>query len=147
FALTVALQDPRLEVLGITTAWGDTHTRALLVRRLLATLGRQNVPVAEGPVTRDSVPFTQKKWAEGAQDRAPAPDAIDFIRQQVRKRPGEITLVALAPLSNVEALQQRDPEALHELKQVFLMAGSIYAGYFQNGVIPTSQPSAEYNVV
>jgi hypothetical protein len=28
-------------VIGITTAWGDTHTRTLLVRRLLAALGRQ----------------------------------------------------------------------------------------------------------
>src|SRR6266478_7617955 len=41
FALAIALQDPHLEVIGITTAWGDTRTRALLVRRLLATLGRQ----------------------------------------------------------------------------------------------------------
>ncbi|MBV8741307.1 MAG: nucleoside hydrolase, partial [Sinobacteraceae bacterium] len=39
FALAVALKDPRLEVIGITTAWGDTRTRTLLVRRLLATLG------------------------------------------------------------------------------------------------------------
>ena len=51
FALVLALSDPRLDVIGITTAWGDTHTRALLVRRLLATLGRTDVPVAEGPPT------------------------------------------------------------------------------------------------
>ncbi len=31
FALTVALKDSRLEVLGVTTAWGDTRTRTLLV--------------------------------------------------------------------------------------------------------------------
>src|SRR5580692_3909261 len=66
FALTIALQDPRLEVLGITTAWGDTHTRVLLVRRLLATLGRRDVVVAEGPATADPTPFTQRRWALGA---------------------------------------------------------------------------------
>src|SRR6266436_1020154 len=66
FALTIALQDPRLEVIGITTAWGDTRTRTLLVRRLLATLGRKDVVVAQGPRTPNNVPFTQKKWAEGA---------------------------------------------------------------------------------
>ena len=38
FALAIALQDPRLEVIGVTTAWGDTRTRMLLVRRLLAAL-------------------------------------------------------------------------------------------------------------
>jgi inosine-uridine nucleoside N-ribohydrolase len=147
FALTIALQDPRLQVIGITTAWGDTRTRTLLVRRLLTVLGRQNVVVAQGPATPSKTPFTQKKWALGAVDTTPAPDAIEFIRDQVRKRPGEITLLALAPLSNIEALQRRDPDALHKLRQVVLMAGSIYAGYNQGGAIPVAQPSAEYNVV
>jgi len=58
FALAIALQDPRLEVLAVTTAWGDTHLRALLVRRLLATLGRRDVVVAQGPATASTVPFT-----------------------------------------------------------------------------------------
>src|SRR5258707_9635325 len=147
FALAIALQDPHLEVIGITTAWGDTRTRALLVRRLLATLGRQDVVVAQGPATPDMAPFTQKKWAMGAVDTAPAPDAIEFIRDQVRRRPGEITLIALAPLSNIEALQRRDPEAIHKLRQVVLMGGSIYAGYNLGGAIPVAQPHAEYNVV
>lgn len=147
FALTIALQDPRLEVIGITTAWGDTRTRTLLVRRLLTTLGRQNVVVAQGPATPSKTPFTQRKWAMGALDTSAAPDAIEFIRDQVRKRPGEITLLALAPLSNIEALQRRDPDAIHKLKQVALMGGSIYAGYNLGGAIPVAQPSAEYNVV
>jgi len=59
FALTVALKDSRLEVLGVTTAWGDTRTRTLLVRRLLSTLGRRDVVVAQGPATANAVPFTQ----------------------------------------------------------------------------------------
>jgi inosine-uridine nucleoside N-ribohydrolase len=147
FALTVALQDPRLEVIGITTAWGDTRTRTLLVRRLLETLGRNDVTVAQGPETRNSTPFTQKKWASAAVDQSPAPDAIEFIREQVNRRPGEITLVALAPLSNIEALQGQAPQVLRKLKQVAIMAGSIYAGYNRGGAIPTSQPDPEWNVV
>src|ERR1700753_1256920 len=80
FALTIALQDPRLEVVGITTAWGDTRTRTLLVRRLRAALRRKDGVVAQGPETPNSAPFTQKKWASGAADQSPAPDAIEFIR-------------------------------------------------------------------
>jgi inosine-uridine nucleoside N-ribohydrolase len=146
FALAVALQDPRLQVIGITTAWGDTRTRALLVRRFLATLGRHDVVVAQGPATPSKTPFSQKKWAEGATDTSPVPDAIDFIREQVRARPGGITLIGIGPLSNIEVLHQRDPDALHKLKQVFLMGGSIYVGYLRNGAVPDPQPSAEYNV-
>lgn len=146
FALAIALHDPRLQVIGITTAWGDTWTRTLLVRRLLATLGRKDVVVAQGPKTPNNVPFTQKKWAEGATDRTPPPDAIEFIRDQVNRRPGQITLIALAPLSNIEALQKRAPDALHKLKQVALMGGSIYAGYNLGGAVPVAKPNAEYNI-
>src|SRR5262249_46622675 len=145
-ALAIALQDPRLEVLGVTTAWGDTRLRALLVRRLLATLGRRDVVVAEGPATASTVPFTQRKWALGAGDTSPAPDAIEFIREQRHKRPAKIPLIALAPLSNIEALARRHPDALRELRQVIMMGGSIRAGYNQGGAIPNAEPSAEYNV-
>lgn len=146
FALALALQDTRFNVLGITTAWGDTRTRVLLVRRLLAAVGRRNVTVAQGPRTADAVPFTQRQWAMRATDTSAAPDAIEFIREEVRKYPGEITLVAIAPLSNIEALYRRDPEALRQLRQVVMMGGSIHAGYDLDGVIPVAQPSAEYNV-
>lgn len=147
FALAIALQDPRLEVLGITTAWGDTRTRVLLVRRLLATLGRSNIVVAQGPATRNTATFTQKKWAEGASDTTPAPDALEYLRDEVRRRPGEITLIALAPLSNIDALSQHDPDALRKLKQVVMMGGSIYAGYNKGGAIPVSEPMPEWNVL
>jgi inosine-uridine nucleoside N-ribohydrolase len=146
FALALALADPRLEVVGVTTAWGDTRTRVLLVRRLLAAVGRADVIVAQGPATANAVPFTQKRWALGAADASPAPDAVEFIRAQTARRPGEITLIALAPLSNLQALQERDPAALRRLRQVVLMGGSLYAGYNVGGAIPAPQPSAEYNV-
>jgi inosine-uridine nucleoside N-ribohydrolase len=146
FALAIALQDPRLEVIGVTTAWGDTHTRALLVRRLLAALGRRDVMVAQGPATTSTVPFTQRKWALGATDTSPAPDAIEFISEQAHKRHTQVTLLALAPLSNLEALARRHPDALRELKQVVMMGGSIRAGYNQGGAIPNAEPSAEYNI-
>jgi inosine-uridine nucleoside N-ribohydrolase len=146
FALAIALQDPRLEVLGVTTAWGDTRTRVLLVRRLLTTLGRPEVVVAQGPATANTVPFTQKKWALGATDTSPAPDAVEFLSEQAHKRPARITLLALAPLSNIEALARRHPDALRELRQVVMMGGSIRAGYNQGGAIPNPEPSAEYNI-
>ena len=146
FALAVALQDPRLQVIGITTAWGDTRTRTLLARRLLAMLGRHDVVVAQGPATANPVPFTQKKWALGATDTSTAPDAIEFLREQAHKRPGQISLIALAPLSNIEALAQRDATALRDFRQVVMMGGSIRVGYNQGGAIPNAEPSAEYNV-
>ena len=39
-----------------------------------------------------------------------------------------ITLIALAPLSNIEALARRDPQALQEFRQVVMMGGSVFEG-------------------
>jgi inosine-uridine nucleoside N-ribohydrolase len=146
FAIVIALNDPRFEVVGITTAWGDTHTRVLLVRRLLAALGRAEIPVAEGPSTPNTTPFTQRQWALGARDQGPAPDAVEFLRHATATRPGEITLVALAPLTNIQALAERDPAALRRFHDVVLMAGSVRRGYNLGGAIPQATPHAEYNV-
>ena len=146
FAIVVAINDPRLEVVGITTAWGDTHARALLVRRLLAAMGREDIPVAEGPSTPNATPFTQRQWALGARDQGPAPDAVEFLRDATLRRPGAITLVALAPLTNIPALAERDSGALRRFHDVAIMAGSVRRGYNLGGAIPQWTPHAEYNV-
>ena len=48
FALGLALSSPELQILGVTTAWGDTHLRARLADRLLVETSRSDIPVAEG---------------------------------------------------------------------------------------------------
>ncbi len=142
FAVAVAVRDPALEVLGVVTSFGDVATRVLLTRRLLAAMGRSDIPVAQGEATEDPVPFTQRAWAEGAADRSAAPEAIGFIRDEVSRRPGEVTLVAIAPLGDVASLIAREPGAYRDLKQVVMMGGSVHAGYGPGA----SPPSAEYNV-
>src|SRR6195256_316698 len=48
FALALALRSPELQILGITTTFGDTETRANLLDRFLAESGRPEIPVAAG---------------------------------------------------------------------------------------------------
>ena len=50
---------------------------------------------------------------------------MDFVLEQTRKYPGQITLVAVGPLPNVGAMIDRDPAAFRMLKQVVIMGGSI----------------------
>jgi len=146
FALALAASDPRLELLGVTTAWGDTDLRRRLTLRLLAAAGRPDVPVAEGRPTPDAVRFTQAGWAAGGAEPPPGTSALEFIRDQVRNHPGQITLVALAPLSNIEDLIEHDPETLRGLKRLVIMGGSIYAGYGQSPTGRPTPPGAEYNI-
>src|ERR1700733_9619798 len=65
FAVALALRSPELEILGITTTFGDTETRAKLLDRMLGEGGRQDIPVAVGAPTHASNIFTQKRYAEG----------------------------------------------------------------------------------
>ncbi|MES1163876.1 MAG: nucleoside hydrolase, partial [Rhizobacter sp.] len=51
FALGLLLASPEVEIVGITTTWGDTRLRARLVQRLLSETGRTEIPVAVGAPT------------------------------------------------------------------------------------------------
>jgi purine nucleosidase len=124
FALGLALQSPELKVVGVTTAWGDTALRARMVRRMLLETGHAEIPVAEGIVTKSKTNFSQAKWAEGGPE-APRTDGVEFLLNAIRKNPGELTLVAIGPLTNVGAAIERDPETFRKVKRVVLMGGSV----------------------
>jgi len=100
YALGFLLRSPEVRVLGVTTAFEDTHLRARLATRFLNSAGREDVPVYEGPKTAGKSHFTQSQWAEGSPDRT-YPDAIEFMLNTIRRDPGQVTLVAVAPLTNV----------------------------------------------
>jgi purine nucleosidase len=146
FAVSLALDSPELEIQGITTAWGDTSLRARLVERLLNLAGRASIPVAQGIVTRSKVPFTQARWAGGGPEPRQQVDAVDFLLRQIRNHPGEITLVTIAPLTNIAAAIDRDPETFRKVKRVVMMGGSIRRGYDGTDGQLNSNPDPEYNV-
>jgi len=130
FAVALALRSPELQILGISTAFGDVETRAKLVDRLLGEAGRQDIPVAIGVHTDSKTSFGQRPYAEGGHFvRASHPAAVDFILDQIRRNPGEITLVSIGPLVNVGAMIDKDQQIFRKLKRVVIMGGSIDRGY------------------
>lgn len=146
FAVALALSSGKVQVLGVTTAWGDTSLRARLVERLLTDTGHAAIPVSAGPATAPTNTFTQRQWASQFPTRQ-WPNAVAFIRDQIRRYPGQITLICIAPLSNVAALIDRDPAAFRQLKRVVMMGGSIRRGYGDLGFLPARGPSPEYNIL
>jgi purine nucleosidase len=147
FALGLAVSSPELKVLGVTTAWGNTKFRAQLSARLLCDFDLGDIPVSAGPRTNASNVFTQAKWA--SQYRAPEngwPDAVQFILDQIRRNPGEITLISVAPFSNVGKLIDTDPDTFRKLKRVVIMGGSIHRRYGDLGYLPDRGPEPEYNI-
>jgi purine nucleosidase len=144
FALALALRSPELKILGIMTAFGDTELRARLVDRYLHAVGRGEIPVAAGIATSHDNVFTQAVYARREPERKHR-DGVEFLLSQIRAHPGEITLIAIGPLNNVEAAIKHDPETFRKLKRVVMMGGSIYRGYDgQNG--ERRGPDAEWNI-
>lgn len=141
FALALVLNSPELDLLGVTTVSGNPEARARLAAKLLEDAGRLDVPVvagAPGPL----VPLEQCRLAEGFKSPSLLPlKAEDFLYAEISKRPGEITLVAIGPLTNVAAVLKKYPDASKKIKQIVLMGGSVERGY-----APGSPPEAEYNI-
>ncbi len=67
FAVALALKSPEVQIVGITTTFGDTETRAKLVDRMLGEAGRTEIPVAAGKATQTNSNFTQRRYAESGQ--------------------------------------------------------------------------------
>jgi purine nucleosidase len=147
FAVALALRSPELQILGITTTFGDTEIRAKLVDRLLGETGHSDIPVAVGAPTRANNQFTQRAYASGGHfARSSHARATDFILDQIRRHPGQITLIAIGPLVNVGALIDKDPQTFRKLRRVVMMGGSIARGNGDLGYAPDRGPEPEWNI-
>jgi purine nucleosidase len=148
FAVALALQSPEVRILGISTASGDTEARAKILDRMLGESDHQDIPVTAGipTILRYDVPPVglQRRFGErGRFVRATHPAAVEFIFEQIRQFPGQITLVTIGPLTNVGALIDSDPDSFRKLKRVVMMGGSMETGYTDSAKGPVS----EYNVL
>ncbi len=142
FAVGLALQSPEFRILGITTAFGDTKLRARLAVRLLDATGRSDIPVVAGVETAPRTKFTQAAYAEGGDAKqVQKGSAPDFILSEIRKHPGEITLIAIGPQTNLGAAIDKDPATFRKLKRIVMMGGSVYKGY-KGGA-----PDPEWNIL
>ena len=143
FALLVLLRDPAVDVRGVTiAATGEVHCVPGIrnTRRVLAALGRPEVPVAcgrenPGPNGRWFPP----EWRAGADafygvelpavDRETARDetAPELLARLAGASDAPLTLVTLGPLSNVADAASLDPAFASHLAGIHAMAGTIDA--------------------
>jgi purine nucleosidase len=147
FAIGLALASAEVEIIGISSAWGDTQLRARMIDRLLTETNAINIPVAEGIATQTKTPFSQAAWAKGGNVPPKShPQAVDFLLDQIKKDPGNITLVAIGPLTNIGAAIERDPATFKKLNRVVIMGGAVRKGYGDLGFAPDHGPQPEYNI-
>ena len=136
-ALLLALRSPELEVLGVTCVAGNI-TLAHVVRNTLATLeiAESRVPVDVGARKPLMVPLRTATFFHGSNGIAdlqlPQPslvpvgeDAASFMVRVARERPGEVTIVAVGPLTNVALAVLLDPHFAQNVADFIIMGGAL----------------------
>jgi purine nucleosidase len=152
-AIYFAMCSPELELIGLTTVFGNVHaslatTNAL---RLLEIAGRPDIPVAEGvgkPLESEfggPVPTVHGEDGQGnvflppPTTKAIDKSAAEFIIEQIMSQPGEVTLIPIAPLSNIALALRMEPRIAQNVREVVLMGG--------NAMGPgNATPAAEANI-
>lgn len=138
FALLTALADPNDELLGVTTVFKNTVQRAHLAKSLLIAAGRGAVPVYAGhdePLCGRIIKWDYERVDENGKirihhfrDEMKAAEyqegaAEDFILQMAERYPGEVTLIAIGPLTNVAKAIRKDKATFLKLKEAYMMGG------------------------
>lgn len=151
FSLMLALTRPGVQVEAITIAHGNVgfvqHAENALTT--LERCGKIGVPVylgAERPFTRAPLDAAYVFGHDGMSDshfpkaaqRPAEGHAVDELVRRIMAAPGEITLIAQAPLTNIALAYLREPRIAKALKHLWIMGGT------DNGVGNVT-PAAEYN--
>jgi len=127
--LAYLLMQPDCELLGVTTVTGESKRRASMVDALCQRAGKSPpiIPGIETPLLVASrQPSAQqavrlKNWPH--REDFPDVHAIPFLAETILAHPGEVTLLAVGPLTNIGLLFAMYPETAKALKQLVLMCG------------------------
>ena len=138
-AILMALAWPGVEVLALTTVGGNVPL-ARTTRNALALLeyaGRTGIPVVRGSArpTKRSFGYSYAVHStSGLTRRLPRPKtrpldlgAVDYLAGRLGELPGQITLIALGPLTNLAWLELRHPGALAKSARLVVMGGAVNA--------------------
>jgi inosine-uridine nucleoside N-ribohydrolase len=138
-ALYFALAHPAIEVLGITTTFGNVTVDQAVTNALYLTgLAGRTIPVTRGMASPwckpPEAPPAHIHGSDGLGDlpeRLTLPGQADprssaqFIVDMARARPGDIILVAVGPLGNLSLALKLEPRLPQLLRRVIVMGGTI----------------------
>ncbi len=152
-AILFALNSPEIELLGLTTIFGNVHTTQATQNalRLLEFAGHHAVPVAHGAEQPLYGNFSEvADFVHGANGLGDIPhdnpqgqpdprSAAQFIVDTVMAAPGEVTLVPIGPLTNIALALAIEPRIVHNVAEVVVMGGAATVSGNVN-------PAAEANI-
>ena len=147
-AILLALAHPeKISIQGITTVAGNSTVEHVTenILKVLDYIG-VSIPVAQGaakPLRREPEPQPMAHGESGMDGpNLPAPhtradrrDAVTFLHEEILASKEKITLVTLAPLTNIATLFTRYPAVLEKIEKICMMGGSLHGG----NILPRSE--------
>lgn len=134
FALALALSEPAIRVELVTTVNGnaDVESASYLTGELLDRLDSSDVPVIQGAAAPILYPDKFRSAPDAVRSafghRKPrAGFAAAELAKQAAEAPGELTVVAIGPLTNLAAAINLDPEFARNVKEIVIMGGVFLA--------------------
>jgi purine nucleosidase len=132
-ALAVLVNSPELQLIGITTVYGDTVRRAQITKAALHSLKRPDVTVVVGE--QKTLTDRQIYWAghEGygiaglEKFEVPASvAAVPYLLENIARHKGELEILATGPLTNIAKAILQDRETFSGVKHLYLMGGAFW---------------------
>lgn len=152
-AILLALKSPELKVVGLTTVNGNVALRhgARNALRVLKLAGRADIPVHAGasrPLVRSPIHAEMVHGQDGLGDvgvpdagrEVDSEDAVGFLSRMLLAEPGEVTLIATGPLTNLALAERQTPGILKKAREVIVMGGAVR----EQG---NATPTGEFNFV
>lgn len=140
-ALLLAARSPALNLLGVTCVMGNVEIDKVVTNtlRVLDVAGAGHVPVARGMGQPLAEVQYNAKGVHGGDglghvelpppSRQPVPEhAVEFLRRTLTAAPRPVTLVPLAPLTNIAALLVQYPEVKANIERLVIMGGAFDMG-------------------
>ena len=151
FAVLFAARHPEINLLGITCVDGNTNVDQVIANtfKVLDAAGAGDIPVARGavrPLLGKSEYAEYVHGADGMGDLGIAPSvrrvdprsAVELLRDLIEGSKDPVTLIPIAPLTNIALFLRAFPETAKKLHRIVLMGGSASAG--------NATAAAEFNV-
>jgi len=150
-ALTLALFEPRLEVVAISAVAGNAPAdRATLnVQAIVERLDPPRYPRLGAATAAEDVPYTDGRQLHGPDGLGGAGfegsklarqhPADKLISDEVRAAPDEVTIVCLGPLTNLARALTREPDLTDLISRIVIRGGTL------NGIGDVT-PCAEANI-
>ncbi|NUP75708.1 MAG: nucleoside hydrolase [Sinomonas sp.] len=148
-ALSYLCSQPHVELVAVTSTPGNVDADQVARNNLalLELCGRPDVPVAIGARAPLEIPLVTTPETHGPQgigyaelqpaSRTPEEgDAVGRWIEAARARPGELTALLTAPLTNFALALRAEPRLPELLKRVVIMGG---AYYYQGNTTPTAE--------